>query len=186
MPNLPQAPAGAGMGTYKNIIPVIMHANTPIEKPQASPPEPDIGSRWGTTSQFQVSQNTDPTSAANGDPSPPPSYVKDSPKEETKIRVESYSSVKIQFDGYETPFHGCDQVTCSDGFSDNEVIAVVWLSLGKETQKEVAGFTAYADGHVVERYKDFIWDRYVRLDCSTFPAVNRVGGSRIEGGIPPP
>jgi len=177
--------SGAGIGAFKDIIPVTMGSNTPIDKPQPQPPDPEIGARWGSPSQFVLrNQNADPT--GQGDPSPQPLYVKNSPTEEAKTRVESFSGPKKEIETYLIHNKGCDTVGCSEQMTEGEIIRVAYLSLGKETQKEIAGFTAYADGHVVERYKDTIWDRYVKIDSSGFPCPRRTGKIRIEGAIPPP
>lgn len=190
-------PPGQGsstsVGAFKDVVPVAMSPNDTPDRTvlPANVPDPDVGIRWGRQSAFVLAnQNTDADTAAQGQQTPPPVYVKNSPiHKDGGNRLEGFSAVKVEYHNYSFPAY---EWIASDppqpafnGNAEAELPFTVWLSLGKENQQEIAGFTAFPDGSVKERYKQVIVDRYLELDCSGF-FPNDVGVSRIDGEIPPP
>jgi hypothetical protein len=177
------------IGAFSGIVPVTMRANTPPAKTPKRPPDPDVGARWGRASTFIFSgANPEPTVER---PVPPAPFVRNSTKHKYETRVESIPSPAFtqfglynpSFEDYFTKTQGGTLSTQGRFEADGEIISYE-CDLGIEAQQEIAGFTAYPDGSVVERYKTINVHRILSITLNKTPPSPLPGGLGHTEGAP--
>jgi hypothetical protein len=163
------------IGSLSTIVPVTMRANTPPSK-QRLPAEPDIGLRWGKQSQFTFSAQTPPDNAEQG-PTQPLPFVRLATKHKYETRIETiptpnWIQKRIYKPSREDHFMltqgGVESSSGRDEIDGEDY--EYQIDLGEEAQQEIAGFTAYPDGSVVERYKTILVHRRLSVGIDKTPS----------------
>lgn len=169
------------IGTLAAIVPVTMRPNTPPDKTR-TPPVIDVGIRWGKMSQFRFSGQSPDTGTTGDVPEAPPPFVKNSTRHKFETRIEviprpNFTQFRKYNPIFERIFIGAGNSAHSSGPQevDGEVDSYQ-VNLGEEAQQEIAGFTAYPDGHVVERYRTVLVKRLLEVQITKTPLSPGIGG----------
>lgn len=166
-------------GGYSDVIEVTMAKNETVIPTPDTPADPDIGARWGKLSQFQFSSTNPAEDPGNGNNTGRPTAHRRSTEYRFETRIESFNEVKREY--YRTlTFEDTDGI-----FNWNPPTPrTIWVDMGDETRQEIVGFTAYADGSVVERFKDVEVNRILVM-AMEYTYVKWGSQFLVEGEIPP-
>lgn len=152
------------IGAYRGVIPVVMQE---VREPDLPPrePAPECGSRWGKPSTFQKSVTEPPADDPDG-PIPPPAEIVETEVrhiveiEELPNGEQAFQQMSVSIGGYvrdaflQLPSGtGSGSAIPNGPFTYDRLRELIDCDLGTETWQEISGYTAFADGHVQERYK---------------------------------
>lgn len=135
------------IAALSGIIPVISQPNNPPVVSTAPEP-PDVGARWGKSSQFQFSSLNPPPNKGGGGVT-----IRNSEVHKYETRVESFDVAPMwKTQDYDVPVHN----RLDGHFVRNDLHETwtdAWYKLGEDNFKILAGITAHADGSKTYRYR---------------------------------
>lgn len=165
-------------GSFKDVIPVVMHSARDIDTTREIP-EPEAGAIWGQPSRFENSSSNPPEGDEPGSETPPPAQIRYE-RFERKVEVEalpgpesvdietiatsSNLNVLLHLTVLNPPHSHNIPVTSSGTILVDRATRLNKCDLGEENWNEIAGFTAYADGSVVERFRPVRVQRWLTVD----------------------